>query len=445
MADTSMRDAPQWRQGMFQILFLSMGQGDCCVITCPDGRHIMVDCGSNRAEEETNPMINVNQILRSVDVLNLPKSLQGKLDSLILTHPDMDHINKITETLGGHTYSVLDTTSGMVNNYPFSRIPVDRVFFSEFNRFRLDFKDAPLRLYAEGSCNDTIYNNLGVKEIYCVALNGAGKVIDRWTPTFRQLQYQTKDLVSLDTVDSSWAGLFLSSDRVTIAKANDDSWSVSIIAGGVQREQADESDTDGRNAASLVTLIKIGSEKILICGDATSSTESYLKAKFPVELKGLTLLHAPHHGSSLTSSTEAFIDLVQPRMVAVSVHMTQVGFHLPGKESVKRYLKYAEKIEQERQTTYWDKMGLTDFETAVKDWNTKKSSAKLDYDVQKDNQNRDARLVLKNPPKSYKGITILDGLVATRPKYALYEEPIYQEVRQTGKDHHLWYYFDGRG
>jgi hypothetical protein len=104
-------------------------------------------------------------------------------------------------------------------------------------------------------------------------------------------------------------------------------------------------------------------------------------------------------------------------------------------------LKYAEKIEQERQTTYWDRMGDTDFETAVNDWRANK----VDYEVQNDNQNRPVRMVLKKPPKGYKGITILDGLVATRPKYALYEEPITQEIRQTGKDHHLWYYFDGKG
>jgi len=444
VAEINLKEAPQWKPGMFQILFLSMGQGDCCVITCPDGRHIMVDCGSNRPEEEINPMIDVSEILRSPDVLKLPNSIQDKLDSLILTHPDIDHINKIKETLGGNTYYALDTTSGKTNSYTFRRIPVDRVFFSEFDRFRWDLKDSPLRRYVEG-CNETIYSGLGVSDLYCVALNGAFKVIDHWSPPFRESQYQMKDLVALDTVDTSWPGLFLSNDRVTIARANDNSWSVSIIAGGVQREQSDVSDSDGRNAASLVTLIKIGNEKILICGDATSSTENYLKTKFPDELKRVNLLHAPHHGSSLTSSTDAFIDLVQPRMVAVSVHMTQVGFHLPGKESIRRYLKYADKVSEERQTTYWDRMGNSDFDTAVKDWKTKQLSNPNDYLVQMDSQNREARIVLKKPPKSYTGITILDGLVATRPKYALYEEPITQEIKQTGKDHHLWYYFDGKG
>ena len=40
------RSPDGWKPGEFQILFLSMGQGDCCVITCPDGRHVMIDCGS---------------------------------------------------------------------------------------------------------------------------------------------------------------------------------------------------------------------------------------------------------------------------------------------------------------------------------------------------------------------------------------------------------------
>ena len=64
------------------------------------------------------------------------------------------------------------------------------------------------------------------------------------------------------------------------ATTADKPWKVSIIAGNVDKENGDLSDGDGRNAASLVTLLYLdtdqGEDYMMICGDATVSTENYL-------------------------------------------------------------------------------------------------------------------------------------------------------------------------
>ena len=111
-------DGTKWKRGKLQILFVSMGQGDCCIVTCPDGEHIMIDCGS-KALEADDAMIDVQRIIRS-EALYLPRSNKDGLKALILTHPDIDHISKVTEIISGSTYG---------RKEKFAAIPVDAVYY----------------------------------------------------------------------------------------------------------------------------------------------------------------------------------------------------------------------------------------------------------------------------------------------------------------------------
>ena len=39
----------------FKFVFVSMGQGDCCMVRCPDGRVVVVDCGSKANANDPEP------------------------------------------------------------------------------------------------------------------------------------------------------------------------------------------------------------------------------------------------------------------------------------------------------------------------------------------------------------------------------------------------------
>src|SRR5689334_3006063 len=80
---------------LFDIVCFYMGQGDCSMIRCPDGRIVMVDCGSKFDFSEASLKI-------AADLVRHPKWAGGNnncIDALILTHKDQDHYNQAGKVL----------------------------------------------------------------------------------------------------------------------------------------------------------------------------------------------------------------------------------------------------------------------------------------------------------------------------------------------------------
>jgi competence protein ComEC len=80
------------------------------------------------------------------------------------------------------------------------------------------------------------------------------------------------------------------------------------------------------NLASVVTLVQVGDVRMLLMGDAERPEEEWLLAHEPNALHA-EILKVGHHGSQ-TSSSEAFLDAVRPRVALVSVGEGNV-YHLP--------------------------------------------------------------------------------------------------------------------
>jgi competence protein ComEC len=71
------------------------------------------------------------------------------------------------------------------------------------------------------------------------------------------------------------------------------------------------------NASSLVIRVAYGNWSALFTGDITAHSEADLLVRQPVQRLHSTVLLAPHHGSK-SSSSQAFVDAVAPRMVIIS-------------------------------------------------------------------------------------------------------------------------------
>lgn len=69
------------------VIYMDAGQGDCTLITFPNGTIWMVDCGSIKNADVAGDAI-VAQLTRVVS--------SGRIDTLILTHPDQDHYNLLS-------------------------------------------------------------------------------------------------------------------------------------------------------------------------------------------------------------------------------------------------------------------------------------------------------------------------------------------------------------
>lgn len=414
--DTTKDVSTEWRKGIFQLVFFSMGQGDCCVVTSPDGDHVMIDCGSKKLEA-ADALKNIQELLRSKDVLNLQGSKKGYLEALILTHPDKDHISCVTEIVRGETDNKGES---------FNEVTVKKVYFSDPKAGREDFRKSPLRYYGCNSCASTLYFYAGVERIFCVTLRTGAKALDMWKRPFGEQ----------DHVDASQ---LISNNRVTVAAGKD--WEISIIAGNVVREQSDKSDTDGRNAASLVTLVRHGDDTALICGDATLSTENYLYNTFKNanDIKRVYLLQAPHHGSGVTSSSKDFVSLVNPQRVIVSVETNEHAHHLPGKGPISSYTKTTI-ADVKHPSACWHSVTAQLFYESKDDWSAKKGKGQINFVEEFDNQWRLARYMRSGVGDSFDGWLIIDGFNA-QTKFMLYQTPLEKNIRQTGRDRHRRYLF----
>ncbi|MFC7187074.1 lamin tail domain-containing protein [Halorubrum yunnanense] len=75
-------------------------------------------------------------------------------------------------------------------------------------------------------------------------------------------------------------------------------------------------ENEARNENSIVLKLTHGETSFLLSGDAEGDQEEYLVDAYGAELRS-TVLKAGHHGSS-SSSSEAFLDAVEPKAVVVS-------------------------------------------------------------------------------------------------------------------------------
>jgi competence protein ComEC len=79
------------------------------------------------------------------------------------------------------------------------------------------------------------------------------------------------------------------------------------------------------NEASTVVRLRIGTVTVLLTGDAEAGEERWLVSNAPASLRA-DVLKVAHHGSS-TSSTNAFLDAVQPRLALISVGAGNIYRH----------------------------------------------------------------------------------------------------------------------
>lgn len=78
------------------ITLLSVGNGACALVTTPDGRHVMVDCGAPRGNDLFSRTIEPYLRLRRVQ----------SLDALLVTHNDLDHRSALPQVVGQYAPKV---------------------------------------------------------------------------------------------------------------------------------------------------------------------------------------------------------------------------------------------------------------------------------------------------------------------------------------------------
>ncbi|WP_340374426.1 hypothetical protein U5640_04105 [Streptomyces sp. SS7] len=314
--------------GNLYVAFVEVGQGDFAVMSTPGGKVIVFDGGSLSTDDEDaggkmNPESKTAFTKRLHSVLTDEKFLGNRnvIDILILTHPDSDHYNKLAAVLG-------------------DRYTIDKCYHSgNFDKYSVAktsaFLDPITRIVQKV-----------VKSHDPIEKKAAGEVTLQGRPV------QAKDEENtVDRLDDEGGILILDEGK---------SCQISIIAAGITYEYKNDGSND-TNRGSIVTLVEANGAKVLMMGDATKNTEQFLLNTAAKRLTKLNLVQAAHHGSVLTSSSQEFVDLVDPAEAVASAGRKIPKHRHPSDDVIKRYverLETSERPEISSHTTYvWPGLG----------------------------------------------------------------------------------------
>lgn len=302
----------------FLIVFLAVGQGDCTLVSCPDGRVLMIDCGSKAYLKDD---VELQDLARQVIRDKAFGGNKNKIDVLILTHPDQDHYNQVQNLLGVWKRTDPQTKQEVT----FKPLEVEDVYFSSAGQKE---SPAPLSKYRVNGVDQWIYKHtFSTKQIHEVTINESANYYKTW--------------VKNDGFAKVFETTSISNKMLTLLSGKTDTgkeWRVSIIAGNVVKDSSlEEKATTGENAGSLVTLLQFDTSRALICGDATLSTEAFLLKQHKNLISNIDLLQVPHHGSA-TSSGEQFVTQTNPKVAVVSVGHMETTHKLPRYDVMDRWI-----------------------------------------------------------------------------------------------------------
>ncbi|WP_367154419.1 ComEC/Rec2 family competence protein [Methylomonas sp. HYX-M1] len=243
----------------FIIAFMSIGSGDCIFMRTPAGDTVVIDCGQRKSPSDPNYQTTISDVLVGPNFLNGRKK---ELHTLILSHPDLDHYNEVTR--------IIEPVVSKVNNLFFTIKKSD---------------------YAENKTFDY--------------MDKAG-IVNRVSINTAQVSLES-------SAGDDWKKLYPVTGK-SIRVVNESSCSIDLLSGEVVKAYADTE----ANAASIVTLVQVYGRKILLCADATYSTEDFLTANHTNLLKNVDLMELEHHGSGTEHAGDNFVKLVNPYLAAIS-------------------------------------------------------------------------------------------------------------------------------
>jgi beta-lactamase superfamily II metal-dependent hydrolase len=326
--------------GGLSLIFFDVGQGDCTLIKTPQDHLIMIDCGS--AGGRVTPSRYIEAIADQLSALRP----SGPLDILILTHPDKDHHNLSSRVFRRWL-------PGRSHNH------VVRAFHSNFS--------------------DKYHNSVSVGNATSSWLADALK---KTSQTSRTLLNRVIVRENLATIDGKRVGPeapgkleWKNEDGSITVLQEKDGATVKLLASEVGLDTS----AHGINSASIVVLIEAFGKRILVCGDATDTTDKFLIDRYGDKIKNVDILRCSHHGANERCNGENFAAHVNAKEVIVSASRDSFAlFGHPNLKVLKRYWRHAlnEADDRSHNVFYWFKQAKQN----VKD-NLNSKDGKLSSDL----------------------------------------------------------------
>lgn len=262
---------PEWfrgpmpESGQLVVHYIDVGQGDCIYISFPDGTDMLIDCGSEkgRKEYETSAISDLKEL-----------NPDGKIDRVMATHSDTDHISYLDEVL--------------------SEFQVGNVYMPNIRSNNLD-KSVKI------GGRDVKVGNLDANKL--------------------------KKFTDKDTIDTNTYTEFF------IAALSEPNCNITLNIGKYEIRGQDytftfyclsQEEWDSRNlksatqinAVSPIGILEYAGRRLVFTGDSNESNEKYYYETYPYV--DCDVLKVAHHGSR-TSSSEEFLKHVKCEYAVISV------------------------------------------------------------------------------------------------------------------------------
>lgn len=282
---------PEWfrgpmpESGQLVVHYIDVGQGDCIYIAFPDGTDMLIDCGSQGGSSKYQ-----TSAISDLKVLNP----DGKIDRVMATHSDTDHISYLDEVLSefqvGNVYMPnIRPKSGKSVKINGRDVMVDSLDESKLVMFRDEdtidtdsYAEFFIAALSEPNCNITL--NIGKYEI-----RGQD-----YTFTFYCLSQKEWDIRSL-------------------------------------KDKKGRPDATQINAVSPIGILEYAGRRLVFTGDSNESNEKYYCETYPYT--DCDVLKVAHHGSD-GSSRDPFLQHVTCEYAVISAGGKSYGH--PAQETLDR-------------------------------------------------------------------------------------------------------------
>lgn len=261
---------PEWfrrpmpESGQLVVHYIDVGQGDCIYISFPDGTDMLIDCGSEkgRKEYETSAISDLKEL-----------NPDGKIDRVMATHSDTDHISYLDEVLSEFQVGNVYMPNIRSNNLDKSvKIGGRDVKVGDLDASKLKkFTD-----------KDTI-DTEKYTEFFIAALSEPNCNI---TPNIGKYEIRGQDYT------------------FTFYCLSQEEWNRRHLNNGEQK-----------NAVSPIGILEYAGRRLVFTGDSNESNEKYYYETYPYV--DCDVLKVAHHGSN-GSSSEEFLKHVKCEYAVIS-------------------------------------------------------------------------------------------------------------------------------
>lgn len=281
------------KAGNLVIMFMYIGTGDCIIIKTPKGKTIVVDCGQRKQPpDRTKYAKEISDRLSCEMFLGKQKNLYA----LILTHPDQDHYKEAKKIIGNKNISVRHLFFAMGKNYYVEN-------------------DTYTWMDTATIINEVVINDVETKVYNNYKKGPAG---------YYEMGTHSIQILGKKVGNDGW---------------DEDKCKIYLLAANLPKYTT--LDGEDTNAASIVTLIEAYGRKILLCGDATLSTEEFLLRRHKDLLANVDLAQMEHHGSGTEHAGTEYVKKINP-IIAVASSGPHEGDLNPRWATIKRYADPAE-------------------------------------------------------------------------------------------------------